>query len=85
MAGCSALSSAQTIAGSGRCFEKEPYRLRSDDRQNRSLQQTTHMHDRLKAVATSPTPYPNPLPMGEVVFLLPGEKERMRAAQSVGD
>ena len=67
------LCSAQTIAGSGRCFEKEPHRLRSDDRQNHSLQQTTHMHDRLKAVATSPTPYPNPLPTGEVVSSPRGE------------
>jgi hypothetical protein len=43
------------------------------------------MHDRLKAVATSPTAYPNLLPTGEVVSFSLGEKARMIAAQLVGD
>src|SRR5436190_17974235 len=66
-----ALCSADTIAKSGSCFEKEPHRLRGDYRQNHSLQQVAHMHDRLEAVATFSRPHPRgmllplPLPKGE--------------------
>src|SRR5947199_7897535 len=76
-----ALCSADTIAKSGSCFEKEPHRLRGDYRPSHSLQQNAHMHDRLKAVATFSRPHPRgmllplPLPTGEVEgegFLLRG-------------
>ena len=66
-----ALCSAETIAGSGSGFEKEPHSLRGNYRQSHSLQQNAHMHDRLEAVATFSHRHrrgmllPLPLPRGE--------------------
>src|SRR5947207_14374212 len=53
-----ALCSTDTIAKSGRCFEKEPHRLRGDYRPSHSLRQNAYMHARLNAVATSSRPHP---------------------------
>src|SRR5213595_297911 len=93
VAALAALCSADTIAKSGSCFEKEPHRLRGDYRPSHSLQQNAHMHDRLKAVATFSRPHPRgmllplPLPKGEDEgegFLLRGSAHSRDGITSFG-